>query len=319
MWKEIWWLQVPNSVKVFMWRACRDILPTKENLFKWKVLEEAMCIFCKQEVESTRHVLWDCLVAMDVWGGCDRKFQKAQFQGTDFRDVWEDLILRCNGDELAFSAILARNIWQRRNLVVHGGGFSHPVVLIQEANSAFQLQLQVSQCDEERVEMGEDNGMARWQPPPRNMFKANWGVGVNPQRQQMGVGVIVRDDHGRVHAAVSKTLDTFQEPVHGESFAALQVVEFCRDLGLQEVIFEGDSLQVINMILDHEESWCRFGQVIADIKTVLGSFQRWEFKHVRRAQNTAAHGLANESVREVIDRVWMEEIPICILDTVFSE
>jgi ribonuclease HI len=151
------------------------------------------------------------------------------------------------------------------------------------------------------------------------MFKANWDVGVNPQRQLMGVGVIVCDDHGRVHAAVSKTLDTFHEPVLGESFAALHAVEFCRDLGLREVIFEGDSLQVVNMIRDHEESWSRFGQVVADIKTVLGSFRRCDFQHVRRAQNNAAHGLAKESVREVIDRVWMEEIPICILDTVFSE
>jgi hypothetical protein len=154
-WKEIWRLPVPNSVKMFMWRACRDILPTKENLFKRRTLEEAMCIFCQQEVETTRHVLWDCPAAMDVWGGCVRKFQKIHVQGTDFRDVWEALIQRCNGEELAFSAILARNIWHRRNVVVHGGSFSHPAVLIQEANSACQLQQQVSNREEESVEMGE--------------------------------------------------------------------------------------------------------------------------------------------------------------------
>jgi hypothetical protein len=73
------------------------------------------------------------------------------------------------------------------------------------------------------------------------------------------------------------------------------------------------------MILDHDDSWCRFGQIVADIQTVLGSFRSWDFKHVRRAQNSAAHGLAKESVREVIDKVWMEEIPICIFDTIFSE
>jgi hypothetical protein len=68
-WKEIWSLQVPNSVKMFLWRACKNILPTKENLFKRKVLKDAICMFCSQEVESTRHVLWDCPAAMDVWGG----------------------------------------------------------------------------------------------------------------------------------------------------------------------------------------------------------------------------------------------------------
>jgi hypothetical protein len=122
MWKEIWRLQVPNYVKMFMWRACKNILPTRENLFKRKVLEDTICMFYSQGIESTRHVLWDCPAAMDVWGVCDQKFHKAQFQGSEFRDVWEALIQCCNGEELAFSAILARNIWHRRNSVVHGRG-----------------------------------------------------------------------------------------------------------------------------------------------------------------------------------------------------
>ena len=33
-WKRLWKLQVPHKVRHFAWRACRDILPTKENLFR---------------------------------------------------------------------------------------------------------------------------------------------------------------------------------------------------------------------------------------------------------------------------------------------
>jgi hypothetical protein len=55
----------------------------------------------------------------------------------------------------------------------------------------------------------------RWQPPPAGMFKINCDVGFNPKLQFMGVGVIVRDEHGRVHAAQSKTLTSYQEPVVG--------------------------------------------------------------------------------------------------------
>jgi ribonuclease HI len=106
--------------------------------------------------------------------------------------------------------------------------------------------------------------------------------------------------------------------VVGEALAALQAVEFSRDLGLQDVLFEGDSLQVVNMILEPGESWCHYGQIGADIKLLMSSFRSCEIKHVRRTQNRAAHGLAKEAVREVIDRVWMEEIPSCIFDISFS-
>lgn len=32
VWKNLWNLQVPNSTKVFLWRACNNIIPTKDNL-----------------------------------------------------------------------------------------------------------------------------------------------------------------------------------------------------------------------------------------------------------------------------------------------
>jgi hypothetical protein len=33
-WKILWNMKVPNSVKMFLWRACHNIIPTKVNLQK---------------------------------------------------------------------------------------------------------------------------------------------------------------------------------------------------------------------------------------------------------------------------------------------
>jgi hypothetical protein len=281
-------------------------LTTKANLLRRGVLQEAVCVLCNQEIESTRHVLWDCPAAQDVWCACDRIFQKSSFEGSGFREIWEALIMRCNQEELAFSAILARNIWFRRNSFVHKGVFSHPNELVRDAEVSFQEFSHVKS-----MATGQNCGITNnmsvlWQPPPAGIFKVNWDVGFNPKLRRMGVGIIVRDDCGRIHVAQSKTLNSYQEPVVGEALVALQAVEFSRDLGLQDVLFEGDSLQVVNMMLEPGESWCHYGQIGADIKLLMGSFRSCEIKHVRQNQNRAAHGLAKEAVREVIDRVWME-------------
>jgi hypothetical protein len=71
----------------------------------------------------------------------------------------------------------------------------------------------------------------------------------------------------------------------------VHVVELSRDLRLQDIILEGDSLKVVTMILEHEASWSRIGQIGANIKLVMDSSRSWVINHVKRLQTTATHGL----------------------------
>jgi hypothetical protein len=45
----------------------------------------------------------------------------------------------------------------------------------------------------------------------------------------------------------------------------LQAIEFCRDLGLSDIMLEGDSLQVVLAVNAKGDQWLRFGQIIDDI------------------------------------------------------
>lgn len=67
VWPAIWKLRIPNKIKVFGWRACNEILPTKLNLSKRKIIADAMCPICLRFPESVVHVLWECGAARDVW------------------------------------------------------------------------------------------------------------------------------------------------------------------------------------------------------------------------------------------------------------
>lgn len=138
IWKKIWTLPVPAVERNFLWRACKEILPTRENLCRRKIITDPLCPVCGLTVESGFHILWQCPSAIDVWSMGSKKFQKSVFTGPDFRQVAEAMFNKCDQEELAQFAGLARRIWLRRNEVVHGGTFSHSSIILQRTNTAIQ-------------------------------------------------------------------------------------------------------------------------------------------------------------------------------------
>ena len=63
VWAAIWKLRIPNKIKVFGWRACNEISPTKMNLTKQRIIEDATCPICMRLLETAIHVLWECHAA----------------------------------------------------------------------------------------------------------------------------------------------------------------------------------------------------------------------------------------------------------------
>lgn len=59
-------LKVPNKIKVFGWRrACQNILPTRVNLARLRIIVDDNCELCKMAPETGLRVLWECGVAKD--------------------------------------------------------------------------------------------------------------------------------------------------------------------------------------------------------------------------------------------------------------
>lgn len=67
-WKAIWKSKVLGTMKNFVWKASCDIIPTKSNLVKKRVLESHCCPTCNSAIDNALHVLWLCPAAMQVWG-----------------------------------------------------------------------------------------------------------------------------------------------------------------------------------------------------------------------------------------------------------
>ena len=99
LWKAIWGLPLPNAEILFFWRACQNLLPTKENLLKRKVINDPFCPICERDLEIVLHVIWECPTARDVWGCSDRKFQKYGAKAMEFMQFAETMLSTCNEKE----------------------------------------------------------------------------------------------------------------------------------------------------------------------------------------------------------------------------
>ena len=60
LWKAIWKLHLPQKMS-------RDILASKENLAKRKIMSDGVCELCGGGIETTGHTLWFCEHAKEVW------------------------------------------------------------------------------------------------------------------------------------------------------------------------------------------------------------------------------------------------------------
>jgi hypothetical protein len=218
IWKRIWGMKVHNSLKNFLWRACHDILPTRDNLKRRGINLDLSCIFCNCEQETVLHILWSCPSASDVWGFCGRQVQKWSNTGNSFVELLDFMFARFDPEEVELFVEIARRLWFRRNDVVHGGYFSHPNEVIGTATALMTEYRSAPipvHVEREALNGSVEPLMVKWSPPPVGVVKANWDVAVDMKNGKLGYGCVIRDSGGNLQAA----------SYHVEFLT----VEFCRD------------------------------------------------------------------------------------------
>ena len=169
--------------------------------------------------------------------------------------------------------VIAKGIWTRRNGVIFGEDFVHPNAIVSGAtNSLKQFKLTKEFRDLEIIPV-EIIDNEKWSSPPIGMYKVNWDIVIEANMKCVGLGVIIRDEKGRVVAVLSKTLDSLQDPTFGEAIGERGAMEFAKELGFHEIFLEGDSKQVVMAISSKERNWCEYGHIMCDIIEVLKSFR----------------------------------------------
>ncbi|KAK2659339.1 hypothetical protein Ddye_005872 [Dipteronia dyeriana] len=86
-WKSLWSLQVPLKVRNFIWRACRNWIPTYHNLAAKGVKVQSLCPFCHMEPEIKLHDLWLCAGVKRARNACTFLKYLIWRENVQFQDV----------------------------------------------------------------------------------------------------------------------------------------------------------------------------------------------------------------------------------------
>lgn len=91
IYSALWKLVITPIVKIFLLRACLEGLPTNNNLFKRKMLENPNCPICIQMEETIIHALWLCPIPQDIYYQYFKKIQKSSLSTMTFLKLLEEM------------------------------------------------------------------------------------------------------------------------------------------------------------------------------------------------------------------------------------
>ena len=94
-----------------------------------------------------------------------------------------------------------------------------------------------------------------------------------------------------------------------EALACRHAVSFAVDLGLQEIIFEGDSAIINQAINSSLSSPALYGHIVDDILHLTLQLRSHKFSQVSRCCNKVADAFAKKA-RDGLDfKIWVDDVP----------
>lgn len=171
-WKKLWKLDLPEKICFFLWRTCRQCLPTATELVKKRVNIDSRCGWCQVGSEDAKHVLFECMFAQNVWRTANMTQLVHTTQGETIFDHFKRLFSTGTNEQCTSVALFCWSIWNRRNnwvwKRVDGSVFG-------TMNAALNLlrDWKTAQVERTKAATASNGNEKRWQAPRSSWIKIN--------------------------------------------------------------------------------------------------------------------------------------------------
>ena len=143
-----------------------------------------------------------------------------------------------------------------------------------------------------------------WQRPLLGFVKCNIDATVFREEARSSWGIVVRDSQGLFLHAASRVVHGLFHVRELETMGLREALSWIKQLGFKRVIFETDSLQVVQTLQNRHADFSEFGALIKDCLFLLQGEHYFSVVFTKRQNNVVAHILARNAIRHPDFMVW---------------
>ena len=215
-------MEIPNKVKNFVWRTCREALPTKANLSRQRIVPDGVCDRCKRHSEDNSHALFFCSDVQVVWASDPNWQWLLAMQGQTAREIFMRALEEDkDATPLAFTSQAIQN---RRNQIWVGQTacpLNQILNISKERKTEFQL-LHPSNLKQQHKKH------TRWKPPAEDNLKVDYDGTIFQEQGRVGIGVVIHNSTSEVMVSLSQQIHLPTMVAQVEAMAARRAVEFAQ-------------------------------------------------------------------------------------------
>ncbi|XVF82801.1 hypothetical protein PTKIN_Ptkin16aG0079000 [Pterospermum kingtungense] len=313
VWRKLWNAQVPLKVRFFGWRLCQDIIPMYASLSRRKIMDSPICPRCTNEEETSTYAIRDCRLAREAWAFLSCKNEWSGDRSSNAIQWFTIVTKNMPKEHFEEGLVVMWALWNWRNKKIKEGVKIDAKIVVRRSLS-YLHEFKKAQLKEANLTTA-----LTWKPPDGTTYKVNFDGAVHMEEAVGGAGVVIRDWRGHIIGAMHATTNGISTAELAEAKAATIALNFAKDLGLSNIILEGDASNIITAINSSQLDLSPIGNLIEEVRAICKDFRACQTRHVKREANMAAHTLAKEALIVRTPVFWVEECPECIRTIVETE
>ncbi|KAM5577974.1 hypothetical protein ABKV19_008339 [Rosa sericea] len=311
LWRCVWKAKVPGKVSICAWRACNNLLPTRDRLLTKGYDGPRHCLFCNYRIEDASHLFCKCPIASTILQAAPFNFQNTILPSLNFKEWMLECAHTLPPDIFAKLLMIIWAIWKNRNnFLWNGTEQSAQDILLSSFTWLDEFQKARNTSQPSPVKQQRQ----RWKPAENGAFKLNVDAAFLSNQIRGGLGGVLPNAFGKFVAAFATPIAHTASPKQCELYAISAGLDLLASLHIQNVVVESDCIEVIAEALCPDHSLLANGGLVDDIKRAVRNIPSVQIQYAPRSCNMVAHRLAGIGFEAQFRTVWLDHMPSCIID-----